>query len=54
VLEQVGFAIDLRKYTQGGEVPALWRYYHSHPRWRGWFDPLSDAKGDVFGLAQNL
>lgn len=55
VLEQAGFAIDLRestrraiKYRRGSEILIV---IHEG---RGWFDPLSDAKGDVFGLVQHL
>ncbi|NKL15585.1 DUF3991 domain-containing protein [Rhizobium leguminosarum bv. viciae] len=55
VLEQAGFAIDIRestrkavKYRRGAEIVIV---IHGG---RGWFDPLSDAKGDVFGLAEHL
>jgi hypothetical protein len=55
VLEQAGFAIDVKestrkalKYRRGAEIVIL---IHGG---RGWFDPLSDAKGDVFGLAEYL
>lgn len=55
VLEQAGFAIDLKestrravKYRRGSEIVIV---IHEG---RGWFDPLSDAKGDVFGLAEHL
>ncbi|HCJ73605.1 DUF3991 and toprim domain-containing protein [Rhizobium sp. P007] len=55
VLEQAGFAVDLKestrraiKYRRGGEIVIV---IHDG---RGWFDPLSDAKGDVFNLAEHL
>lgn len=55
VLEQAGFAIDVKestrkaqKYRRGTEIFIV---IHGG---RGWFDPLSDAKGDVFGLAEHL
>ncbi|MDH6298265.1 DUF3991 and toprim domain-containing protein (plasmid) [Agrobacterium salinitolerans] len=55
VLEQAGFAIDVKestrkalKYRRGAEIVIV---IHEG---RGWFDPLSDAKGDVFGLAELL
>jgi len=55
VLEQAGFAIDLKestrravKYRRGAEILIV---IHGG---RGWFDPLSDAKGDVFSLAEHL
>lgn len=51
VLEQAGFQVDLKestrravKYRRGGEIAIV-----THEG-RGWFDPLSDRKGDVFGL----
>ncbi|WP_426128297.1 DUF3991 domain-containing protein [Pararhizobium sp. PWRC1-1] len=51
VLEQAGFHIDLKestrravKYRRDGEIAIV-----THGG-RGWFDPLSDRKGDVFGL----
>lgn len=51
VLEQAGFLIDLKestrravKYRRGGEIAIV-----THGG-RGWFDPLSDRKGDVFSL----
>lgn len=51
VLEAAGFALDAKestkralKYRRGGEIIIV---THSG---RGWFDPLSDAKGDIFGL----
>ena len=51
VLEQAGFQIDLKestrrsvKYRRGGEIAIV-----THAG-RGWFDPLSDRKGDVFTL----
>lgn len=55
VLEQAGFAIDLKestrravKYRGGGGIIIV---IHDG---RGWFDPLSDAKGDVFSLVEHL
>lgn len=51
VLETAGFALDVKestkramKYRRGGEIIIV-----THAG-RGWFDPLSDRKGDVFGL----
>ncbi|NLR97282.1 DUF3991 domain-containing protein [Rhizobium sp. P38BS-XIX] len=55
VLERAGFAIDGQestrkavKYRRGAEIVIV---IHEG---RGWFDPLSDAKGDVFGLVEHL
>jgi hypothetical protein len=55
LLEQAGFAMDVKestrkalKYRRGAEIVIV---IHGG---RGWFDPLSDAKGDVFGLAEHL
>ncbi|OJY68370.1 MULTISPECIES: DUF3991 and toprim domain-containing protein [unclassified Rhizobium] len=55
LLEKAGFAIDVKestrkalKYRRGAEIVIV---IHGG---RGWFDPLSDAKGDVFGLAEHL
>ncbi|MBW9069989.1 DUF3991 and toprim domain-containing protein [Agrobacterium pusense] len=55
LLEQAGFAIDVKestrkaqKYRRGAEIVIV---IHDG---RGWFDPLSDAKGDVFSLAEHL
>ncbi|MEX2697070.1 DUF3991 and toprim domain-containing protein [Rhizobium mongolense] len=55
VLEQAGFEIDVRestrralKYRRGGEITIV-----THGG-RGWFDPLSDRKGDVFALIGRL
>ncbi len=55
VLARAGFAIDLKestrraaKYRRGAEIVIV---IHDG---RGWFDPLSDAKGDVFSLAGYL
>lgn len=55
VLEKAGFAVDLKestrkavKYRRGGEIVIV---IHGG---RGWFDPLSDAKGDVFTLIEHL
>ncbi|MGV1760581.1 DUF3991 and toprim domain-containing protein [Rhizobium sp. A22-96] len=51
VLEQAGFELDRRestrravKYRRGGEIIIM-----THGG-MGWFDPLSDGKGDVFAL----
>ncbi len=55
VLEKAGFAIDLKestrkavKYRRGGQIVIV---IHEG---RGWFDPLSAAKGDVFSLVEHL
>ncbi|MGV1963919.1 DUF3991 and toprim domain-containing protein [Rhizobium rhizogenes] len=55
VLEHAGFAIDAKestrravKFRRGSEIIIV-----THEG-RGWFDPLSDAKGDVFGLVEHL
>ena len=55
VLETAGFAIDKRestrravKYRRGDEIIIV---IHDG---KGWFDPLSDAKGDVFALVEYL
>jgi hypothetical protein len=55
VLETAGFAVDLKestrkavKYRRGGEIIIV---IHEG---KGWFDPLSDAKGDVFRLVEHL
>lgn len=55
VLEQAGFAVDVKestrravKYRRGAEIIIV---IHQG---RGWFDPLSDVKGDVFGLVEHL
>ncbi|NRP21913.1 hypothetical protein LPJGGPFB_05172 [Ensifer adhaerens] len=55
VLEQAGYEIDIKestrraaKYRRGGNIVIV-----THDG-RGWFDPLSDEKGDVFGLAMFL
>ncbi|NSZ02081.1 DUF3991 domain-containing protein [Agrobacterium tumefaciens] len=55
VLEQAGFAVDMKestrravKYRRGAEIIIV-----THDG-RGWFDPLSDDKGDVFALACQL
>jgi hypothetical protein len=51
VLEHAGFQIDLKestrraiKYRRGGEIIIVTHWG------KGWFDPLSDRKGDVFDL----
>ncbi|WP_339761732.1 DUF3991 and toprim domain-containing protein [uncultured Hoeflea sp.] len=55
VLESAGFAVDLKestrkavKYRHGDDIVIV---IHEG---RGWFDPLSDAKGDVFRLVEHL
>ncbi len=55
VLENAGFAIDLKestrravKFRRGAEIIIV-----THEG-RGWFDPLSDDKGDVFTLVAYL
>lgn len=55
VLESAGFALDLRestrravKYRRGSAIIIV---IHEG---RGWFDPLSEAKGDVFRLVEHL
>ncbi|WP_336057386.1 DUF3991 and toprim domain-containing protein [Nitratireductor sp. CH_MIT9313-5] len=55
VLEDAGFALDLKessrkamKYRRAGEIVIV---IHDG---KGWFDPLSDAKGDVFTLVEHL
>jgi hypothetical protein len=55
VLEQAGFQVDLKestrravKYRRGSEIAIV-----THGG-KGWFDPLSDRKGDVFALVGRL
>lgn len=55
VLEHCGFALDLNestrramKYRRGDAIIIV---IHGG---KGWFDPLSDAKGDVYSLVQHL
>ncbi|MBZ9985203.1 MULTISPECIES: DUF3991 and toprim domain-containing protein [unclassified Mesorhizobium] len=55
VLETGGFAIDLKestrkamKYRRADDIIIV---IHNG---KGWFDPLSDAKGDVYSLVQHL
>jgi hypothetical protein len=55
VLQTAGFAVDKRestrraiKYRRSGDIIIV---IHDG---KGWFDPLSDAKGDVFGLVEHL
>ncbi len=55
MLEQAGFAVDVKestrravKYRRGAEIVIV---IHEG---RGWFDPLSEAKGDVFSLVEYL
>ncbi|TIN90205.1 MAG: DUF3991 domain-containing protein, partial [Mesorhizobium sp.] len=54
-LDQAGYAIDLKestrravKYRRGDQIVIV---IHDG---NGWFDPLSDAKGDVFSLMTHL
>ncbi|CDN95552.1 Uncharacterised protein [Brucella anthropi] len=55
VLEKAGFVIDLKestlravKYRRDSEIIIMIHDGH------GWFDPLSEAKGDVFSLVAHL
>lgn len=55
LLENEGWKVDIRestrravKYRRGDEIVIV-----THDG-RGWFDPLSSAKGDVFALAEHL
>lgn len=55
VLETAGFALDVKestkramKYRRGSQIIIV---THSG---RGWFDPLGDDKGDIFGLVTAL
>lgn len=55
VLETSGFAVDAKestrravKFRRGSEIVIV-----THDG-RGWFDPLSDSKGDVFSLVTHL
>lgn len=55
VLEASGFVIDVKestrravKYRRGGEIVIV-----THDG-QGWFDPLSDGKGDVFSLVAHV
>ncbi|MBB4189021.1 hypothetical protein GGE07_005700 [Sinorhizobium terangae] len=55
VLETSGFAIDVRestrravKFRRGSQIVIV-----THEG-RGWFDPLSDSKGDIFSLVAHL
>jgi uncharacterized protein DUF3991/Toprim domain-containing protein len=55
VLETAGFAVDVKestrralKYRRGNDIIIV---IHDG---QGWFDPLSDAKGDVFRLVEHL
>lgn len=55
VLETAGFEVDLKestrkavKYRSGDDIIIV---IHDG---KGWFDPLSDAKGDVYSLVQHL
>lgn len=55
VLEKAGFAIDAKESTRRAvkhrRSDAIVIVIHAG---RGWFDPLSDAKGDVLSLIQRL
>ena len=55
LLERAGFAIDVKestrravKFRRGGEIVIV-----THEG-KGWFDPLSDDKGDIFALVRRL
>lgn len=55
VLESAGFTVDLKestrkavKYRRGDDIIIV---IHDG---RGWFDPLSDGKGDVYSLVRHL
>ncbi|MDZ7602161.1 MAG: DUF3991 and toprim domain-containing protein [Hoeflea sp.] len=55
LLDKAGFAVDARestrravKWRRGSEIVIV-----THDG-RGWFDPLSDAKGDVFALVTHI
>lgn len=55
VLDKAGFAVDIKestrralKYRRSDEIIIV---IHDG---RGWFDPLSEAKGDVFSLVEQL
>ncbi len=55
VLETAGFEVDLKestrkavKYRSGDDIIIV---IHDG---KGWFDPLSDAKGDIYSLVQHL
>lgn len=55
VLEQAGYVIDTHestrralKYRRGSRIIIV---IHGG---RGWFDPLSDAKGDIFSLVEHI
>ena len=55
VLEQAGFALDVNESTRKAmkfrRDAAIIIVIHDG---RGWFDPLSDGKGDVFRLVEHL
>jgi hypothetical protein len=55
VLERAGWRVDTKessrravKYRRAGEIAIV-----THEG-RGWFDPLSDSKGDIFALIKHL
>ncbi|CAM5278239.1 MAG: DUF3991 domain-containing protein [Xanthobacteraceae bacterium] len=56
ILEKAGWKVDLKESTRKAV-----KYRHGEGQivivihdGRGWFDPMSDAKGDVFDLAEHL
>lgn len=55
VLEHLGFALDLKESTRKAmkyrRDAAIIIVIHAG---KGWFDPLSDGKGDVFRLVEHL
>ncbi|MBB4320468.1 hypothetical protein GGE43_004079 [Agrobacterium tumefaciens] len=55
VLEEARFAVDVKESTRRAvkhrRGPEIIIVIHGG---RGWFDPLSDAKGDVFALVEHL
>jgi hypothetical protein len=55
VLERAGFALDLKESTHKAmkyrRDAAIIIVIHDG---KGWFDPLSDGKGDVFRLVEHL
>lgn len=55
LLERAGFSVDVKqstrravKFRRGGEIVIV-----THEG-KGWFDPLSDDKGDIFALVRRL
>ncbi|WP_164901867.1 DUF3991 and toprim domain-containing protein [Neorhizobium lilium] len=55
VLEKAGFTVDVKESTRRAvkhrRGPEIIIVIHGG---RGWFDPLSDAKGDVFALVEHI